>query len=74
MGTLNFQKLKVRDDYLQGSIAALKTEEGVEAKIREEYGYVRDGEEMVMVINDKSATPVIEEEEEKGFFEKLFDW
>ena len=69
----NYEKLKVRDNYLQGSIAALKTQEGVEAKIREEYGYVKDGEEMVMVINSKEVPPE-EEEEVLGFWEGLLPW
>ena len=70
----NFEKLKIRDNYLQGSIAALKTQDGIEAKIREEYGYVKDGEEMVMVINDKTLPPEDITVVEPGFFEKIFSW
>ena len=70
----NYEKLKIRDNYLQGSIAALKTKEGIEAKIREEYGYVKEGEEMVMVINNKTLPPQEEEEEVLGFWAGLLDW
>ena len=69
----NYERLKVRDNYLQSSIAALKTQEGIEAKIREEYGYVKEGEEMVMVINNKTLPPQ-EDEEVLGFWESLLPW
>ena len=76
VGTLEeYEKMQVREEYLQGSIESLNTQEGVEAKIREEFGYVKDGEEMIVVIDDKNKPNEKEEQEaEPKFLERIFGW
>lgn len=49
--------LKTREQDLSSGIAKLKTAEGTEDTIREKYQVVKQGEKMLVIIDDKSTTP-----------------
>ncbi len=65
---------KVRTQ-LSADIGKLNTEEGVEENIREKFGLVKEGEEMIVIVEDKN--PPVEEAGNKksgffSFFKNLF--
>ncbi|MFA4975076.1 MAG: septum formation initiator family protein [Candidatus Paceibacterota bacterium] len=55
-------------------ITKLKTEEGIEENIREKFGVVKEGENLMMVVDDKN--PLVEEKEEnnKDFWSIIKSW
>ena len=69
----NLQKEKEK---LISDINKLKTDKGVEESIREKFGLAKEGEGMVVVVDDK--TPALVENEQKptggffSFFKNLF--
>src|SRR5690349_5514039 len=50
---------------LSMDIENLKTEKGVEKNIREKFGYVKEGEGLIVVVNDKNAPPSPEDSKHK---------
>lgn len=54
-------KLREREAKLEGEVAELKTSEGVEAYIREKFNAVKEGESVVVIIDEKRATTSSEE-------------
>ncbi len=51
--------LKNKKDSLVSKINKLKTQRGIEAKIRSKFGLVKEGEEVVFVINKDNKNPKI---------------
>lgn len=45
------KKLEERELQLSASLASLKTSQGVEKELREKFGVVKDGEEMILIID-----------------------
>jgi len=64
-------ELEDRRELLVKEIRKLSTERGVEEEIREKFRVVKSGEEMLMLI-DGPETASSEEEEETGFWSKIF--
>jgi len=62
-------ELKNRESNLLFDIANLKTEKGVEENIREKFGLVKEGEGMIIVVEDQNKIP--KEIESNGFFSFL---
>lgn len=60
--------LQNRKDKLSKDIANLKTEKGVEENIREKFGLVKEGEGMVVVVDDKTDLSTESKENTSGFF------
>jgi cell division protein FtsB len=54
VSTREFRELEARKNALQEEVTLLKTEEGVEQKIREEYGFAKEGEGVVIIIENKN--------------------
>ncbi|MFA6355209.1 MAG: septum formation initiator family protein [Candidatus Paceibacterota bacterium] len=48
----NIETLRRREDILNKDIEKLKTEEGVEEMIREKYQVVKEGEKMVVIVDE----------------------
>ena len=61
---LELQKEKVA---LSSDIAKLQTKEGIEESIREKFGWAKEGEGMIVVMEDKNQ-PVKDEKQQGGFF------
>ncbi len=60
MAQAKVAELQAQKDKLSGDIAKLKTDEGVEANIREKFGLVKPGEQMIVVVDDKTPPPAAE--------------
>ena len=64
----NIEALRNRERTLNSDIEKLKTEEGIEETIRDKYQVVKEGEKMVVIVdNEKKETPVVVESKEHGF-------
>lgn len=56
---------------LTSEITKLETEDGVEENIREKFGLAKEGEGLIVVVEDKNKVEVIVEE--KGWFASFWD-
>jgi hypothetical protein len=52
-------------------IASLKTDKGVEENIREKFGLVKDGEQMIVVVEDPKLADSKDAKNDGGFFSFL---
>jgi len=66
---LNKEKTQLSTD-----IAKLKTEEGVEASIRDKFGLAKDGEGVIVIVDDKAESKATETKSGGfwGFLKNLF--
>lgn len=67
----NLSALQAREDKLKEEIERLKTPEGVEAEIREQFQVAKPGERMVVLVEEKIETP--EKQIERSMVSKFFD-
>ncbi|MDQ3245183.1 MAG: septum formation initiator family protein [bacterium] len=56
---------------LENDIDKLQTDSGIEENIRENFGLVKDGEGLVVIVEDKS---IIEVEQKESFWTKIKNW
>ena len=66
-------ELEKEKEKLNSDIAQLKTEEGTEASIREKFGLAKEGEEMIVIVEDMNP-PFKEDVSKKGFFSFFWNW
>jgi cell division protein FtsB len=66
-------ELKKDKEKLSADIARLGTGDGVEESIREKFALVKEGEGVIVVIEDKSITTE-NLNTKKGFFAHILDW
>jgi len=64
--------LKARHAQLSRSIERLKTEQGIEAEIREQFQVAKPGEQMVVLVGEEKAA-VLEVVRERSLVSKFFD-
>lgn len=66
----NIETLRNREKSLSNDIEKLKTEEGVEETIRDKYQVVKEGEKMVVIVDEEEKGASITPQETKhGFIE-----
>jgi len=63
--------LETREESLTQDIHKLETEEGIEDTIREKYQVVKEGEKMVVIVDEEKPTPEINSTKEHGFWNWL---
>ena len=66
-------QLEKEREKLSSDIAKLETEEGIEESIREKFGLVKEGENMIVITEDKSDS-VAEKASSGNFFSFLKNW
>lgn len=66
-------QLKQEKEKLSSDIAKLNTEGGVEESIREKFGLAKEGEAIIVIVEDKNK-PKVEEKNTGGFFSFLKNW
>ena len=72
---LELEQVKSHRADLQKNIDALSTERGKEEEIRDRYRVVKQGEQMILIVNDDKNEIVkekIENQEEQGFFGNIW--
>jgi cell division protein FtsB len=73
---IKISELRERRDKLTSDIASLKTEKGVEENIREKFGLSKDGESVIIIVEDKDQVSDIKKEKQENklrfFFKNIF--
>lgn len=64
-------KLGIKEENLAGSLASLKTEEGLEKEIREKFPVAKNGEEMVVFVNEEKIPADNLDLTEESWWDKL---
>lgn len=59
---------------LSANISKLKSIDGVEESIRDKFGLAREGEGLIVVVEDKNKAKNEEKTGERGFFSFFSDW
>jgi cell division protein FtsB len=71
---VTLEGLRARERMLTSEVERLKTEEGKEIEIREKYGLVRPGEEVITVVDRSGQTDSGGPSVEKSFWQKIINW
>ena len=70
------EELKQKEIDLQSAIGDLKTERGLEENIREKFRVVKEGEELIIIVDDENTNQSLEQTEDGSrfvrFLKKLF--
>lgn len=70
----SLESLQAREKMLSSEIERLNTEEGTEEEIREKYGLVKPGEEVIVVVDEDSTDSNSFLPKETSFWQKLVNW
>ena len=70
----SLESLQAREKMLSDEIESLKTESGREAEIREKYGLVKPGEEVIVVVDKDGDNDDKSADLETGFWGKIKNW
>ena len=72
--TASLESLQAREKMLSTQIERLKTDSGTEAEIRERYGLVKPGEEVIVVVNKDGEDDSTPASSGGGFWQKMLSW
>ena len=67
------KELEQEKEKLSSDIAKLKTDAGIEESIREKFGLAKEGEGVIVIVEDKNKTEV-SDIKPPGFLSSLFFW
>ena len=67
----DFAELSARQVLLSRSIDSLATDVGKERQLRDEFGVIREGEKMIVLINDKAEATTTSQPIEKGWWTRF---
>ncbi len=67
-------QLKKEKEKLSSDIEKLKTESGIEESIREKFGLAKEGEGLIVVVDDKNMTESPKKDEPISFFSFFKSW
>ena len=70
----SLDSLLVREKMLSSEIERLKIESGIEEEIREKYGLVKPGEEVIVVVDESESKNSNPTSSEVGFWQKIVNW
>ena len=70
----NFNTLQGRELILTSEINRLKTDSGVEEEIREKYGLVKPGEEVLVIIDSDEVIGSTSVSSESTFWSRIINW
>lgn len=73
LAEVKLAELKEKKEIFSNDVAKLGSETGIEESIREKFPVVKEGEGLIVVVEDKSLSEELKKEE-KGFFSKLLFW
>lgn len=61
-------ELEVKRKKLSNNINKLETDEGKEESIREKFGWVKEGEGVIVIVDEKATANVNDADQSSGFF------
>jgi cell division protein FtsB len=67
-------ELKGREQMLSSEIEWLKTESGTEAEIRDKYGLVKPGEEVIVIVDKGGSNTTDSDLDKRSFWQKIVNW
>ena len=67
-------ELKKKEETFSANIAILQTEAGVEYSIRDKFGWAKEGEGLIVIVDNKSPENNESEKNKGGFFSFFFNW
>lgn len=70
----SLEGLQAREKMLTGEIQKLKTDVGIEEEIREKYGLIKPGEEVIVIVDNDEGGNVVKNTTSTGFWQKIKDW
>ena len=70
----SLEGLQARDKMLSAEIERLKTETGVEQEIREKFNLVKEGEEVIVVVDKDTEADSSSGVTEISFWQRVLDW
>ena len=68
----DYDGLKAREESLNRMNASLMTEAGKERELRDRFGMVREGEELIVLVEESRRAPVPVPEQKKSFWQRFF--
>lgn len=68
------EELKQNKNSLEQDIAQIETDRGIEEKIREDFGLAKEGEGMIVIVDEQKKENEETEETKKGFFSFIKNW
>ena len=74
IGEDKVQELQTSKEKLSEEINKLQTEKGIEENIRKNYDVVKDGEGMIVVVEDKNLPKIETENKSTSFLSFLKSW
>ena len=69
-----YEELVVREAALKESLARLESSDGVESEIRQKFGVVKEGEEVVIVLPEDTTNAKQGMEKEEGWWQKFLSF
>ena len=70
----SLESLQVREKMLSSQVERMKTPEGTEEEIREKYGLVKPGEEVIVVVDSSTTVSDGTSTASPGFWQKVVNW
>ncbi|MFA7252879.1 MAG: septum formation initiator family protein [Candidatus Paceibacterota bacterium] len=70
----SLDNLQAREETLSNEIERLKSTAGVEEEIREKFGLVKPGEEVIIVVDAENKLTVENIAENRNFWQKMIEW
>lgn len=69
-------QLNERKDHLEKEINRLDTRIGIEEELRNRYSFAKEGEKMIIIVDEENEAESVEKTPEKGpkLTEKVFSW
>ena len=67
-------QLEKEKEKLSSDVAKLKSQDGIEESIRQKFGLAKEGEGMIMIVDDKNQAKRVEDIPKKGFLSSLIFW
>ena len=68
------EELKQEQERLSADIAKLETDSGVEESIRTKFGLAKEGENVIVVVEDQNPPEVDQEQSKGGFWSFFTNW
>lgn len=67
-----YKELQEREVFLSQQIDVLSTDAGVEAEVRDRFGVAKEGEKVIVILNEEEQGELVEEE--VGFWSRVRGW
>lgn len=67
-------RLKDREGSLHEEIERLSTERGIEEEIRSKFEVGKDGEKIIVIVDNPEEKNTTQNEEKKSFWQRIFSW